>query len=339
MQYLSKIENIGKCYIWNNDLFLFKKNGTLQRFDKNTIWEYQANTQYFALKLNNELLCIFTQFKRIVLINILTGQVHSEKELLFKPLKIKQEKIFGCHLTRVNEENHFFCGTLDKYLSEKQLFSTHKYIPIYLDIQRCYCQFGNNEIATYNISNGIKIWKEEFRHKIQKIDVWRDSIVLVYTNEDNVSTIYALDSLTGLCLWQNDEIASNFQIQNNQIYFFRKEAFYCIDVRDGNIAYSYNLFAKFTENSFDETTNMLVKGNYVYFSGIMDCIISMWELETGNLVWHHRLYPREQTGRKTDGYNLLEAVQISGNKLYQLDSGGNLYVFESKIPLEVDDDQ
>lgn len=217
----------------------------------------------------------------------------------------------------------FDSDLLEKKSSEIGRYNT------FFSLEKYFKIFGTNVSFNF-IGSDIELWRKEFTDSINKIEVWNEEVVLVATHGNYITTLYALAAATGEVIWEKPNMATDFQIQSDFIYCFTKIAFSCINISDGEIVYQYNLKTKFIENDFDGVTNMTVFGEYVYFSGINDTVISMWELATGNLVWHHRLYPKKNTGRETEKMFIAagEAPKFVGNRLYQLDGSKTLHIFE-----------
>ncbi|RZK13322.1 MAG: hypothetical protein EOO43_18055 [Flavobacterium sp.] len=216
----------------------------------------------------------------------------------------------------------------DSDLLEKKSNEIGRY-NTFFSLEKYFKIFGTNVSFNF-IGSDIELWRKEFTADIAKIEVWNEEIVLVATHGNYITTILALKAETGEVIWEKPNMSLGLQIQGDFVYSFTTFAFSCINVITGNIEYSYNLMEKFTENNFDEVTNMTISGEYVYFSGIHDTVISMWELATGNLVWHYRLYPKENVGRDTDKMFIAagEAPKVVGNRLYQLDGSKTLHIFE-----------
>lgn len=66
--------------------------------------------------------------------------------------------------------------------------------------------------------------------------------------------------------------------------------------------------------------------NYIYFRDIEIATIGVLNRQTKQIEWYYRLYdtiPRTNV--------VINDIQVSDNKLYVLDTGGTLHIFEREI--------
>lgn len=84
-----------------------------------------------------------------------------------------------------------------------------------------------------------------------------------------------------------------------------------------------------TAAGIDPYGNVVFKDQQMYLAGILDTIISVWDINTGKLLWQHRLYDKSLTGRRGNSIPASENIlQVQDNRIYVLDSERVLHVFE-----------
>jgi outer membrane protein assembly factor BamB len=168
--------------------------------------------------------------------------------------------------------------------------------------------------AGYEIFNQPRIYKD---------------LVLVNIRQKFNLFVVGLDINTGQLRWYRQDTGLEFQVEDDKILCFSGNDILQIDPATGAILHAVSVQEKLTAAGIDPYGNVVFKDRHMYLAGILDTIISVWDIHTGALLWQHRLYDKSLTGRRGISIPASENIlQVHDNRIYVLDSERVLHVFE-----------
>ena len=323
----------GKLYL-NEELFLLEeeilggylgKTGLLFITTQNKIYQYKdgGDTFLFISKPLCGLLEI--EIKKNVYLTRLDNSTFAEYDIILnKTINIFQLQFLGLY------PSFYKGGCIISHL-----FSENK-------IQSQILQTGKIHWQT-DLSGRkyLDIWHEEKEVKIQRIiGLYENQLLVAFSNEELIS----IDTQTGKILWEtNDFIKTNLPDSRN-ISQFRFVYWHIENGKmyqlDGNVYYSIDLNTQAVEilwidnsnENYLTITHKTYTEDYIFFTGsynqrLQPHLVGVFNRKTLSVDWIHDV---DLTIDPKMGYppSLNQAPQVDGNKLYVLDTGSTLHIFE-----------
>lgn len=153
----------------------------------------------------------------------------------------------------------------------------------------------------------------------------------VYVGVTGGQTDYllCLDAGSGKLHWQLKGAGMRFQATDQTILCFVNTEIWQINAADGTRLHSADLSSHIKSAGIDPYANVIFRDNSMYLAGILDTIVSEWNIQTGELLWHYRIHDTSETGRRGIMIPAAEDVfYVFDNRMYVLDSEQTLHVFE-----------
>ncbi len=153
----------------------------------------------------------------------------------------------------------------------------------------------------------------------------------VYVGVTNGQADYllCLDAGNGRLHWQVKGAGMRFYATDQTILAFVNTEIWQLNTMDGARLHSADLSPHIKSAGIDPYANVIFRDNKMYLAGILDTIISEWNIQTGELLWYYRLYDTSKTGRKGIMIPAAEDVfYVFDNRMYIMDSEQTLHVFE-----------
>ncbi|HWV65460.1 PQQ-binding-like beta-propeller repeat protein [Chitinophaga sp.] len=141
--------------------------------------------------------------------------------------------------------------------------------------------------------------------------------------------LLCLDAGNGHLHWQLKGAGMKFQVTDQIILCFVNAEIWQINIADGARLHSIDLSSHIKFAGIDPYANVIFRDNKMYLAGILDTIISEWNIQTGELLWYHRVHDASKAGRR--GVMIpaaSDAFYVFDNRIYALDSKQTLHVFE-----------
>ncbi|MEZ2444647.1 hypothetical protein AB6805_23135 [Chitinophaga sp. RCC_12] len=140
--------------------------------------------------------------------------------------------------------------------------------------------------------------------------------------------LLCLDGNGQLC-WQVKGAGMRFQATDQTVLCFVNMEIWKINAADGARLYDVDLSAHIKSAGIDPYSNVIFRDDKMYLAGILDTIISEWNIQTGDLLWHYRIHDANKTGRRGIVIPAAEDVfHVFDNRIFVLDSEQTLHVFE-----------
>ncbi|MDR6568787.1 outer membrane protein assembly factor BamB family protein [Chitinophaga ginsengisegetis] len=153
--------------------------------------------------------------------------------------------------------------------------------------------------------------------------------IYVGVTDGHTDYLLCLDAGTGQLCWQVKDAGMKFQAADKSILCFVNTEIWQIDAVDGKRLSSADISSHIKLAGIDPYANVIFEDNKMYLAGILDTIISQWNIQTGQLLWHYRIHDTSETGRRGVMIPAAEdAFYVFDNRMYVLDSEQTLYVFE-----------
>ncbi|MVT12077.1 PQQ-binding-like beta-propeller repeat protein [Chitinophaga tropicalis] len=152
-------------------------------------------------------------------------------------------------------------------------------------------------------------------------------IKLLY--DDNMIIRNKTDAGNGQLNWQVKDAGMRFQTTDQAILCFVNTEIWQINAADGTHLHCVNLSSYIKSAGIDPYANVIFRNNRMYLAGILDNIISEWNIKTGELLWHYRIHDTSKVGGRGIMIPATKDVfYVFDNRLYVLDSEQTLHVFE-----------
>ena len=187
----------------------------------------------------------------------------------------------------------------------------------------------------------LDVWQEEKEAKIQRIiGVYQNQLIVAFSHEELIS----IDTETGKILWETkDFVKNNLPDWRNQSQF--RFVYWHIEngkmyQLDGNIYYSIDLYTQAVEilwkdereDNYLTIIHKTYTSDYIYFTGsynhrLQPHLIGVFNRNTLTVDWVKDMNFNVDSQL---GYppSLNQAPQVDGDKLYVLDTGHTLHIFE-----------
>lgn len=152
----------------------------------------------------------------------------------------------------------------------------------------------------------------------------------IYVGVTGMQTDYllCLDAGNGQLHWQLKGAGMRFQAGDQAILCFVNTEVWQIHAADGARLHSVDLSSHVKSAGIDPYANVIFRDNKMYMAGVLDTIISEWNIQTGELLWHYRIHDAGKTGRSGVMIPAAEDVfHVFGNRMYVLDSEQTLHIF------------
>jgi len=199
-------------------------------------------------------------------------------------------------------------------------------------------QFENKGLLTcFNETDGALLWQLNINELglpgtgyelVNRPQAHKNYLLLSIRQGFNIYLL-GININTGQLRWYLQGPGLWFGIANDKILCFYNKDILQIDPATGAILHAVSVLDKLTAAGIDPYGNLVFKDHHMYLAGILDTIISVWDINTGALLWQHRLYDKSLTGRRGISIPASESIlQVHENRIYVLDSQRVLNVFE-----------
>ncbi|HEY1055057.1 MAG TPA: PQQ-binding-like beta-propeller repeat protein, partial [Emticicia sp.] len=188
----------------------------------------------------------------------------------------------------------------------------------------------SNDLFRVDVTSGLALWNKSFEKKIaQPIGVYKNQLNLSLKDQ----ILIGLDVETGDLLWEAQipkeirvDISRNahLDLQADKIYFLTSIAFMEFDIQTAKVSRTKSFWTGDFQTSW-QFGHSCKQDDYLYFTaGIGTAQFYYWlgvfHIPTMEIVWKYQREDRKETFNSTP--------QVNGNKLFALDSGGTLHIFE-----------
>lgn len=209
-------------------------------------------------------------------------------------------------------------------------------------------QSGNYLIATsternylihcFNETDGTLLWQVNVNelglpggtnyHIAGQPKIYKD-ILLVGIQQEFDIYLAGLDIATGKLAWQVKGPGLRFHAGGDRILCYTGRDILQIDPLNGAILHTAAVQGAMEAAGIDTFGLVVFKDSEMYLAGIMDTVVSVWNIDNGELKWHKRLYEKDITGRRGITIPATESLfQVHDNRIYVVDSERLLHVFE-----------
>jgi outer membrane protein assembly factor BamB len=352
MQFLSKkiLRNTGQFYIIDNNLYCFS-NGRLSKLSKDydVLWNIEVDSQWLILESDN-LISTFRQFKNVYLINKLNGLVESKSDISFRPHFFENNTLYGSYLEKVNENNTFSFGKLEKGIYNK-IVDTYDYnIKILYGKEYVITQRGYYDFRCYKFDK--QLWELNLNQLLLGKDVVELSemfiigkkvYVYVVDNADNEKyyTII-LDIETGDEVFRTKEIIGRLRLQVDKVYSLYEKGISIMNTDDFSVRkidctkalsvldYTFEEILEtgeswgMTTKYFEFSPNIYsVSYPYLYFAQNRGSIFGVFNLESEELLWHKNMEIDNAINP------VIARIEAAGGKVYVHCSDNTLHIYEN----------
>ena len=350
-----KFENIYSLCKSHNLVFLVKKSKEISCIDDNyVIWQkpvpyigqgkvYGENL-FFVDNLNNYL----------KIFDVNNGNILLEDENRLYSLSIKNDAII--------------CSTYNMATlkSEYSLFDFVKTSLLWQNKNLNYLSFFFDNLINTNVSviskinesTGDTLWERElgsgtFRKGLRDLDVkisqligvWKNQLLIWMNNEQFI----CLDVNTGTELWRITDFINQFlpnwqsisqfsfvycHIENGKLYQLDGDSYWSLDLA----TQEFELLWQDTQKEYLTIIHKTYTEDFIYFTasrnyGLVPYLIGVFNRKTLSIEWlHDARLPQKAENNFCNSLN--QAPQVDGNRLYVLDSGGTLHIFEKESSTE-----
>jgi outer membrane protein assembly factor BamB len=234
-------------------------------------------------------------------------------------------------------------------------FSTGKLLDLKLtEIPTCiihenngYFLYKNLLLRKRNLSTGEQLWENQLdiatrnftsneRNPImQIIGIHQNQFLLSFASDDLLS----INTETGEVLWHNNGFVdksvlnmrpspmllfSDWHLQDGKLYQFDGDTYFSFDIDTGETQF---LWQDEREKNYITVKRKIFSDNYIYFTAslnqeLFSSVIGIFDRTNLSITWVHEV---EQVSRALNA-----APQVDGDKLYVLDGGGSLHIFEAE---------
>jgi len=240
-------------------------------------------------------------------------------------------------------------------------------LPIFTDIPNIRVFGSNGLIINFNILKSLSLLTGEYEWELdlsgrknppesreeeaqirQLVGIWQNQLIITMTNNE----LIRIDTQTGKILWETKQLTA--QINQGPSYKWRGHlSFNGCHIESGklyeivgSVYYSIDLLTQAVEilwqdpRSEDYITvqHRTYTEDYIYFTGSVDGafqphIVGVFNRKTLSLEW---IEDMSLPISPSMGYpaSLNQPPQVTDNKLYVLDSGGTLHIFEKESSTE-----
>jgi outer membrane protein assembly factor BamB len=362
--FLKRIFNVIEFVVINDGLYFINKSEDLyfndKEIEKGVYGISTEKKQIFAYKLENESNVTTILFGidnyRVEIKLPLLSNLFDENTTLFGYDYNSSDKSRKYKIYDLNSNNEVFAlknrYSIGQGIRKKNIvfYRNHSSFIFSLDIylEKNLWQYSVSEIGKFTWSDCVKTHREE--GKVERIiGVFGEVLVCVITGggervRGNTQLI-GLDTNTGKLLWQIEQYMGtpNRQLpatatlmpdaQNKNLVGFQSGDFIEIDPQTGTVLrYSHiNLvYEQYTLLSLMDSFSLL--GDYLYFRtsvssmGGFPTAIGAFNYKTGTIEWLHVFEEFAKEGK----FIPINQPKAEGNRVYALDSGNTLHIFEKE---------
>ncbi|MBS0030098.1 outer membrane protein assembly factor BamB family protein [Chitinophaga sp. 22321] len=192
-------------------------------------------------------------------------------------------------------------------------------------------------LICFNQSNGHFLWEVNINelalpagsYKVIARPQLVGGHVYVGVTSEQTDYLLCLDACNGRLRWQVKEAGMRFQVTDLVILCFVNAEIWQVNKEDGERIRTTDLSSHISSTGIDAYANLVFKDNKMYLAGILDTIISEWNIQTGELLWQYQLYDTGETGRRGIMIPAAEDVfYVFDNRICVLDSEQNLHIFK-----------
>jgi outer membrane protein assembly factor BamB len=210
-----------------------------------------------------------------------------------------------------------------------------------------YFLYDNVLLRKRNLSTGEQLWEIQLdittrnftnneRNPIkQVIGIHQNQFLVSFAS----GHLLGISTKTGEVLWHSDKFLSkdllhnrssllgtfsNWHLQDGKLYQFDGDTYFSFDIDTGETQF---LWQDEREKNYITVINKNYTNNYIYFAASLNqrlfpTVIGIFDRTNLSITWVHEV---EQVSRCLNA-----APQVDGNKLYVLDGGGSLHIFEAE---------
>jgi len=349
MIYLKKqqLSEVNNYYVDNNGLLIQlkdNKENMLILFSEKQEIIWQSNLQRYSYEM-------FIWDKDLVLVRLSDASIKvfsKGRELILKNTKgLNFYPIYKANKTFIlfdDSENiidtDWQFGVYD-YLNDKILWKYHnKKAKGQVMLNDMITDILGSKLTIYSLLTGNYEWELDlssfkdtyhFGNTItQIIGTWEHQLLISL----NHSAVLSIDLHTGQILydWKYEEkldipydYNGHIDKEQGKLYFLKRHGFVAFDLATQKLSRTQNFLEGSWQNSWDFGNNILA-GDYLYSTANLGAALRktyliVFHIPTMEIVWHYHL---------DNGETFNQAPQVSENKLYALDSGGTLHIFEKE---------
>lgn len=209
-------------------------------------------------------------------------------------------------------------------------------------------QSGNYLIATsternylincFNETDGVLLWQVNVNelglpaatayHIAAQPKIYKDILLVGIQHEFDIY-LAGLDLTTGKLVWHVKGPGLRFHTGSDKIFCYTGRDILQIDPSNGAILHTAPVQGTMEAADIDTLGLVVFKDSEMYLAGILDTVVSVWDINNGELKWHKRLYEKDVTGRRGITIPATESLfQVLDNRIYVVDSERLLHVFE-----------
>ncbi len=189
----------------------------------------------------------------------------------------------------------------------------------------------------------MDLGQEKEAHIRNIVGVWENILVVTMTHNE----VITIDLKTGTILWETQDLLKkhlhkgnagkwrgylqNCYIENGKLYELTSSIYYSIDLQTQRVEI---LWQDTREHEFVTVVHSTYTENYVYFTGsynnrFQPHLLGVFNRQTRQIDWLHDMTLSVDPNL---GYvaSLNQVPQVTDDKLYILDSGGTLHIFEKE---------
>lgn len=193
-------------------------------------------------------------------------------------------------------------------------------------------------LTSFSEANGGLLWEVNINklglpagsYEIISRPQFADGRIYVGVTGGQTDYLLCLDAGNGQLHWQVKGAGMRFQETDQTILCFVNTEIWQINAANGARLHGADLSSHVKSAGIDPYANVIFRNNKMYLAGILDTIISEWDIQTGELLWHYRIHDTSKTGRRGIMIPAAEDVfYVFDNRMYVLDSEQTLHVFEN----------
>ena len=203
-------------------------------------------------------------------------------------------------------------------------------------------------------STGATLWQKElgagtFRRGLKELEIKISQLVGMWENQllvwMNNEQLICLDANTGTELWRVTDFFKQFlpgwqsvsqfsfvycHIENGKLYQLDGDSYWSLDLATQR----FELLWQDTQEEYLTIIHKTYTEDFIYFTasrtyGLVPYLIGVFNRKTLSIDWLHDMTLPQNTENKFCN-SLNQAPQVDGDKLYVLDSGGTLHIFEKE---------
>ena len=331
-----QLTNISKFYKINSRLLCFTNNGKLKSFEPDALteqWTQQVNTQTFVGKFRQDLLFTYWQYRNVIFLNTVSGEIISNTELPFRPLAPVNGHLYGSFLEKNEQGNIFSLQYVKQDFSINVALVTNDFAPVWVDADICICQKGFDLFKCYSMEHSEELWRMNLNDlviggnaKLFGNIIHCNDLLYLSVHKTNRSEIISIDKFSGKLLNRTDKAGGEMYLADNKIYTSGLSSVTFIALENFEIKH-VDLSSCLKEAKMNMPVNNNGKayhdGKFYFASADKESSIGIIDLDTQTLLWKYTI---PKTGSNDDW---TKEILMDSNRLYVLTVSGKLYVFEN----------